>query len=141
MREIKFRARRAELPRDWEYGYFAIKNDVCLIINDNGEHKVIAGTECESTGLRDRNGKEIYEGDILGGFWEQCYIAWCGSCKALQVFSIWVGSHRCCLACCGLVRWAELVRNDGRLEVIGNIYENYLNDRAQVPKNERRRHK
>ena len=73
-----------------------------------------------STGLKDKNGKEIYEGDILGGIWEGGYIAWCDKCKQFQ-YRI---STNECMACLGDVHWHELVEDDGKLEVIGNIHEN-----------------
>jgi len=82
------------------------------------------GIETVYTGLKDRNGKEIYEGDILGGIWEQCYIAWCDKCKAFQVFIVGLSSPKYCMACNGDVHWAEIVEDDSKLEVIGNIYEN-----------------
>lgn len=71
------------------------------------------------TGLKDKNGKEIYEGDILGGIWEGGFISWCDKCKQLQ-YHIIDG----CMACSGDAHWYELAEDDGELEVIGNIHEN-----------------
>ena len=70
------------------------------------------------TGLKDKNCKEIYEGDILGGIWEGGFISWCDKCKQLQ-YHIIDG----CMACYGDARWYELADDDGELEIIGNIHE------------------
>ncbi len=57
MREIKFRIwdKKFKQMLDWEF----LKNCYCDKLNNN-EYKIM-----QYTGLLDKNGKEIYEGDIL----------------------------------------------------------------------------
>jgi|SRR5690348_8455976 len=71
------------------------------------------------TGLIDKEAEEIYEGDILGGIFEGGYIRYCDQCKNLQYHA-----SDLCFACEGDVHWYELAEEDGKLEVLGNIFEN-----------------
>ena len=75
----------------------------------------------QCTGLKDKNGKLIFEGDILGGIYHG-YIEYCKVCKCFQLFVKDYG----CLGCEGDLYWYELVEAEeqNELEVIGNIYEN-----------------
>ena len=130
MREIKFRGKRID-NGEWVYGYYFIEErdiedgiiwrDIPQIQQRYGDHfqyfDVDLATVGQYTGLHDKNGKEIYEGDIIVGTYKDM-----GTDTGLVVFKGCgfkveipnVGDDE-------LVDWE---RYSDSIEVIGNIYDN-----------------
>lgn len=110
MREIKFRGWYKTRQCMWDGG-FSVSQDGLEIYNDNLEDISYHLILMQYTGLKDKNGKEIYEGDIVRG-------------KAGSVGQVkWIGSG---LTIVGYMGYDDTHHwgFDETTEVIGNIYEN-----------------
>ena len=117
MREILFRGRTVE-GKEWVSGHFAVYASSPFIgaLNSYGtmlwfdvDHETIG----QYTGLTDKNGKKIFEGDIVATKWGRGVVCY--------------GEFNC--SCCdGVFGWyfngTADIRDYDMYEVIGNIHDN-----------------
>ena len=129
MREYKFRGK--DYNNKWRYGDLVQEKwgqgKAIMIKKDKTAWSVLEATIGQYTGLKDKNGKEIYEGDIvLYQDWEQCYEGG-GNDSFINKGIVEYNESNCCF---NVTERATIDIEDALyegnedLEVIGNIYDN-----------------
>lgn len=114
MREILFRGR--DISGKWHYGVPLMFNEDYVCIAKLNEHNktVEYKTLGQYTGLTDKNGKKIFEGDIVQGAWETIFAVYYDS-DYLQ-FRAKVKDN--------YTREIDYYGNSNYIEIIGNIHDN-----------------
>lgn len=111
-REIKFRGLAGNVWRYGDYETYYFGERVSHICTKNKEHYDVGNTVGQYTGVKDKNGKEIYEGDIIRFIEENCLVNYVEKDCA---FRIEVDSR---------ISTALRKVHSKDYEVIGNIHEN-----------------
>ena len=137
MREILFRGKRVD-NGEWAYGSLILEKNgfderlILAIISDADENETLVNPETvgQYTGLKDKNGTRVFEGDIL-------HVEQCGKTGS-RITPVYFGEYidadsvfdnYWCIGfylktpdgCCTI---GTLLSEEFELEVIGNIHDN-----------------
>ena len=117
MREILFRGKRLANDK-WKYGSYVFQYDCHLIYltSTEGEYgfdnyHIDPETVGQYTGLKDKDGLKIFEGDILKTIFGVGYVVYGIGCFSVQ----YEPTNRPAI---------DIVMNDSDVFVIGNIHDN-----------------
>jgi len=114
MREIKFRVWCKEGPSMLDWDYLINEPDFADFMKGAHVEDAYYSRLMQYTGLKDKNGKEIYEGDIL---------EFSGNVVALGIVK-YNENFATFQACNGNSGWLFGNESGTNIEILGNIYEN-----------------
>ena len=123
MREMKFRGKRID-NGEWVFGYLVrMFSEIGIMPFDeeNTFNPIIPETVEQYTGLKDKNGREIYEGDIV--FWEDEHfykgkseVVYCVDRYNYPAFDLANHDYE--------AKGLQCVHEECFMQVIGNIHDN-----------------
>lgn len=127
MREIEFRG-YVKYKNKWVYGMLDKFNNK-YFINDGSDTKPYVEKDSigQYTGFKDKNGKEIYEGDIIKGNCEEDYYDVNYTVK-FSSDGEWIGVHEDKDSLIKKLNLSIICGCQFNPEVIGNIYEEKLKE-------------
>ena len=113
LREIEFRGKEIHyMTSVWIFGFYDGSGSCSRIIDSDGDfHLVLPETVGQYTGVKDKNGQKIYEGDVVfdGEF---TGLVWCF--RDVACYTVVYG---------GISKHLEDDHPD-HLEIIGNVFDN-----------------
>lgn len=138
MREILFRAKHIHIFQEnkhldgmWVYGYLE-DSDYINSPEQEEEFLIDPETVCQYTGLTDKNGRKIFEGDIITYQHDNDDCSFPNKDTKRRVGRVYFQKFRSCFAVAEGKNGSDrinqdlfkYVQNGNRVEIIGNIFDN-----------------